>query len=336
VTALGRDYALAVAGAGALYLAWRRRPWTETAGYLAVVAALVVPWYLRNWARTGNPLYDFNLIGLFPVNEMHAGMMRSYLQRYGIAGHVTERLGELVPLLWPVGAGVLVATLAGVRVRGAWQRRLLGLAALWLALWLWSLGYTAGGLSYSLRVLSPLLALMSVVGGVALSRAGRVWRGVLAAGLALLAAEASARALVMMRMPLGIPVAAWTRVGDAFSAQNGGPVYDRAAAIIGRRRVLVDDAYAHAHLVMRGVAALPPWTPDLGFLRAPDIDMAVAVRRLRAQGVAYVWLTASRDLRGYFDRYRFFQELDPWVIPVLSGDNWVLFEFVEPPGPVRR
>jgi len=325
VSGLSRDYGLATAVAGAAWLAWVRRPWREVGGYLAVAAALLLPWYARAWVRTGNPLYDVDFFGWFPVNPMHAGLMRSYAERFGFAGHAAQRLGELLPLLWPIGAGLLLAALASARARGAWPAGARWLAALWVGLWLWSVGYTAGGLSYSLRVLSPALALVSVAGGVALSRVRGRWRGALAAGLLLLAAEASARALVMMRMPLAIPGRAWALVGTRFSALRGDSTCDRAAAIIGTSRVLVDSAYTHAFLAERRVAAVPPWSPGLDFLRAPGIDMAAAVRRLRAMGVDYIWLTAAPDLRGYFDRYAFYQGLDPWLRPVLFGDHWVLF-----------
>lgn len=331
VAGLSRDYGVALAVAGAAWLLWRRRPGRELAGFIAVVAAALLPWYARVWARTGNPFYDVDLFGSFPVNPMHAGLMRSYVERYGIGGHAAERVGELLPLLWPLGAGVLLAALAGVRVRGAWKSGLRGLALLWTGLWLWSLGYTAGGLSFSLRVLSPVLALLSVSGGVALSRVRGGWSAALAAGLVLLAAEASGRALTMMRMPLAIPVRAWAQVGVQFSALRGDASHNRAAAIIGARRVLVDNAYVHAFLTGRGVKAVPPWSPALGFLRAPGIDMAAAVRRLHAMGVDYIWLTAAPDLRGYFDRYAFFQGLDPWLRPVLVGDHWVLFAFRDAP-----
>jgi len=332
VTALSRDYGLAVVLVGAGFLAWRRRPWSELAGFAAMAAAISAPWYVRNWVRTGNPLYNLSLLGLFPVNETHAGMLRYYVRLYGFGGHMAERLHELAPLLWPLGCGVLLASLAAVRIRGAWPVSLRCLSALWLALWVWSVGYTAGGLGYSLRVLDPLLALLAVAGGIALSKAPRAWRGALACGLLVVSAEASARALVMMRVPLSLPVASWTKVGDSYSVKAGDASHDRAAAIVGKHAVFVDDAYAFAFLAARGVTVVPPWAPELQFLRAPDIDMAGAVRRLQALGIDYMWLSVSWETRAYFGGFRFFDKLDPWVRPVLAGDDWVLLALVRPPG----
>jgi hypothetical protein len=331
VTAISRDYGLAVAAAGAAFLATRRRSWRELAGYFGVAAAVAGPWYARNWVRTGNPLYNIDILGLFPVNESHSGLMRSYVRFLGFGGHMHERLSELGSLIWPLGCGVLLAAFASLRIRGAWPAALRWFSALWLVLWLWSVGYTAGGMSYSLRILAPLLAMLAVVGGITLSKARVIWRGVLATALLIVSLEASARALVMMRVPLGIPVKSWPRVGDTFSAKAGGPSFDRAAAVIGRHSVFVDDAYAHAFLAARGVTVVPPWSPELNFLRAPGIDVAEAVRRLHSLGIDYMWLSASRETRAYFGGFSFFDGLDPWVRPVLNGDNWVLFALVESP-----
>ena len=332
VAALSRDYGLAVPFLGFVYMAWRRRPWREMAGYAALVVAIAAPWYARNWVRTGNPFYNLDVLGLFPVNETHAGMMRSYVRTLGFGGNMAQRLREFAPLLWPLGCGLILASLAALRVRGAWPVSLRWLSALWLGLWLWSVGYTAGGLGYSLRVLDPLLAILACCGGIALSRAPRPWGVALSVILLAFAGEASLRALLMMRMPLGIPPASWTSVGKAFSARRGDASDDHAAAIVGRHAVFVDDAYAHALLSARGVTVVPPWAPELAFLREPNIEMTSAVRRLHGLGIDYLWLSASRETRSYFGAFKFFDELDPWVRPVLNGDGWVLFALEYPAG----
>jgi len=331
MTALSRDYGLAVPVVGAAYLAWRRRPWNELAGYVSVAGILAAPWYVRNWVRTGNPVYNIDVFGLFPVNGVHSGLMRTYAMSLGFGGHLAERTAELATLLWPIGAGLILASLAAMRLPGAWPVALRWLSAAWLFLWIGSVGYTAGGIGYSLRVLDPLLAMAAAAGGVALARSRGAWRGILASAVVLISAEASARALVMMRMPFGIPVASWLRVGDAFSAKSGDADVDRAAAFVGPHAVLVDDAYAYAFLSKRGVAVVPPWAPEVAFLCAPDIDMARAVRRLHALGVDYAWLSAARATRTYFGGFTFFDNLDPWVRPVVKGDGWVLFALVPSP-----
>jgi hypothetical protein len=102
--------------------------------------------------------------------------------------------------------------------------------------------------------------------------------------------------------------------------------------LIGSQKVLVDDAYSHAHLVDRGVSAIPVWSPGMSFLRQPGLSVADAVGRLRAQGITYVWITAAPEPRDFFDRFPFFSGLDPWLVPKVRDENWELFALREGPG----
>ena len=86
------------------------------------------------------------------------------LQSAGLA--TSEGLYQLVRYLLlfalPTCAGLVLA---------AWRAQItFTLAAAFLvatvALWITSIGYTAGGLFYSMRVLSPVFALAAVLGGV--------------------------------------------------------------------------------------------------------------------------------------------------------------------------
>jgi len=59
--------------------------------------------------------------------------------------------------------------------------------------------------------------------------------------------------------------------------------------------------------------------------------MAVAVRRLHALGIDYMWLSASRETRADLGAFSLYDKLDPRGRPVLSGDGWVLFSLVRAP-----
>ncbi|WP_069960385.1 hypothetical protein [Lacunisphaera limnophila] len=328
--ALSRDYGLMLVPFGLAWLVWRRRPGREVIGFVLATLLMLLPWYARVWMRTGNPLYNFDLGGWFPINEMHAGLMHSFRARYGFSGHGAERLAEASQLAWPLGAGLLLSALLSMRRGANWPVFARWLAAGWLALWLGSVSYTAGGLGYSLRVLSPVLALLAVAGGAGLSRVPGRWRGWLLAGLLVLTGEATVRALVMMQSPLGIPAAAWLKVGAARSAQRGDHTHDRAAAIIGSGRVVVDDAYLHAFLVARGVKVLPLWSPEMSALIPQGLAEAAVGRRLRAAGVTHCCLTLARDQREYYDRLPLMHALGPWMRPVQTADFWLLLEIVPP------
>ena len=331
VTALTRDYGLTALVAGAGVLFWMRRPWREMAGYAVVGLVVVLPWFMRTWVLTGNPFYNHDLLGFFPVNPMHAGLMHFYLGYLGWTGHLAERLYELVMQIWPLGLLLLLVGGVGMFQIGP---RLIGgrlLAGMWIGLWAWSVGYTMGGFQYSLRVLSPALALLAVAGGAWLARCGGLRRIVWYGGLSLLAVEASLRAVLMLHAPTEFPIRIWPMIGESFSAPRGGADHDRVAKLVGPHRVLVDNAYQHAFLTQRGVHAMPPWTPAVEFLFANNVNVAEAVRQLHQEDVRFLVLSSAPDLKLFLGQYRFFRELKPWVCPVMAGENWMLFSLEEAP-----
>jgi hypothetical protein len=326
VTALARDYGGTALVAGAVALAGMRRPWREVAGYAAVGLAVILPWYVRTWVLAGNPFYNHDLLGLFPFNPIQGELMSLYPRYLGWMGHLSARLQDLLAQLWPLGPLLLLAGTAGMTRLGPRLAGMRLLAGIWIGLWAWSVGYTMGGFQYSLRVLSPVLALLAVAGGVWLARRGEAFhRSAWYAGLMLLAAEASLRAVLMLHAPTEYPIRLWSAIGASFSASRGGANESRAAGLIGPHRVLVDNAYEHALLTQRGVRAVPLWSPGVRFLFASDVDMADVVRRLRQEDLRFLILTSAPDLKLLLGRYRFFRELRPWVQPVMAGDDWMLF-----------
>lgn len=332
VTALARDYGAAALVAGAAALLAMRRPWREVAGFSAVGLAVILPWYARTWVLTGNPFYNHNLLGLFPVNPIHGELMALYPRYLGWNGHMSARLQDLLTQLWPMGPLLLLVGMAGMVRAG---RRLAGvrlMAGIWVGLWVWSVGYTMGGFQYSLRVLSPTLALLAVAGGVWLARRGEAFhRRAWYAGLVLLAAEASLRSVLMLHAPTEFPIRLWGSIGASFSASRGGTSEDRAARLVGRHRVLVGSAYLHALLTQRGIQAVPLWSPEVRFLFAGEIEMADALHRLGQEDIRFVVLTPAPDQKLLLGRYRFFRELHPWAQPVMTGDGWMLFGLEEKP-----
>ena len=69
--ALCREYGLAWPVFGLIALAWSGRLRAGWMVFSASAALVAVPWYLRNWILTGNPLYSHDLAGLFPTNAAY-------------------------------------------------------------------------------------------------------------------------------------------------------------------------------------------------------------------------------------------------------------------------
>ncbi len=276
VGALAREYGLAFVFLGWLALAWqgagRRARWTFTAAFSLVA----LPWYLRVWHKTGHPLFSHDLAGWFPVNPIHADYMRSVAELVGLqnnpAGPGMVARAFLLLALPPMALGVAGGIVA-FRRHGAGLIALIALTAIWLG----SIPHTSGGYTYSIRVLTPALAVGAILGGSLLARGQRPRvAGALVALLVIVGGDAAVRSLYL---PIEAKVAwwrqsatAWREFGTLAAAWPRLPVWDAVVDAAAGRLVLVTDPVVHAHLAGRGAKATPLFSPaarDLPPSRAP-------------------------------------------------------------------
>jgi hypothetical protein len=162
---LAREYGPALSAVGFVVLAAPRPTRRLLPLFCLASLACAGPWYARNWALTGNPLYPRDLgLGL-PANPVHAGIFATYRVLFGVQNLSPPdwlRVAALVVKGAPPAALVGVPGLVAAGKRGA------ALAASVLVvglLWLGSVGYTSGDIGYSLRVLSPAWVVLSVASG---------------------------------------------------------------------------------------------------------------------------------------------------------------------------
>ena len=309
--ALAREYGLAfiVIGGGALL--WQkvsRRGWLQFLGAAALVA---LPWFFRNWVKTGNPLYNHSLAGLFAVNPVAAEYLEvvGRLRGLGTAG---ARGSDLTLLLGRLSGGLIAFGVAGFAWgrtrRGPWLAAVGGVVGLWL----WSVGQTSGGAVYSLRVLTPALALAAVAGGVGLGPWLASRRGWIALSLlTLLAVDAGARSLYLPIDPYvswwRLRASSWLDFRQMASAFNRDPNWAVVATTAGRNTILVTDPYHHALLTKQGAQAIPIFSPAVRFLYEPKTDFRAGLTQLRAGGVRFILLPrgntfhdAQADLHPFF------------------------------------
>jgi len=217
-------------------------------GALALGVAIAAPWYLRNWARTGSPLFPFYL-DLWPARAPGWDVERSrlYASLFSLYGDVSGPLDYLwTPLRLAVTAqpdqpphydGVLGITFLfalPLLVWAMWRRRLdvelrlaLLLSGCLFVFWLFS--------SQQLRYLLPAAPALAV--GIAVAGSGLV-----APGRRLLGA------LVLAAAALGLPViAAWFLMLDPTRVVLGGETRD---AYLARRL----DYYPYYQVVNRELA----------------------------------------------------------------------------------
>jgi hypothetical protein len=314
---LARDYGPALAISGLLLLAAaaqsrRLLPW-----FMATAALVGGPWYIRNWLLTGNPLYSNpGSLGL-PVNTVHAAIIHHYTTILGFTNFDTAKWLRLAGILAGGGIVPLVMGTAGFgrSLRALWP--LLVTALVVAALWAWSVGHTAGGLRYSVRVLAPAWVLLAIAAG---SLAGPMARWLAARTrpaaigvAALIACVGLLSTLSAAAHPYTIdelPAAALRRRPDPIDTawhcdallealeQSGIPAC----------RVLTDDPYMAVVAQRRRSPFVPlmVWDPAVAFLFAEPCDLDACWKRLAALNVRLAFIPSRSINWGYLSGVPFF------------------------------
>jgi hypothetical protein len=269
---------------------------------------------VRNWTRTGNPFYSMNIGFGFPVNKVHALLMRGYRDMFGLQAftgkdwvHVAQRLTSGAPL-------ALVAGLSGIALA---LRRTLPLAAVacgGILLWLWSVSYTSGGVDYSMRVLTPTWVALSIGAGA--------WGPWITAGSHNRAKFALTAALLLISLVGGYAVlTSWAHPKDAlnirtaaFSRQDfpaeGLEHWTKAIQLLRESElpsggVLTDDCFFAVALGRESrFRPVMAWSPEVAFLFGPMPDKQSGQERLRHMEIRYASFIGLHD--AFWERYPYF------------------------------
>jgi hypothetical protein len=319
--ALARDYGPVLALAGFMILAWdaqtRRYLWL----FVLTAVLLASPWYLRNWMMTGNPVYPHVIPGGFSSNPVMAAILNSYRDVFAFYQYDASQ--------WATFSGILFAgaplALVGGGVFGAARWRESG--ALMIAsgvvvlVWLWSIGFTAGGVIYSMRVLTPVFVMLSVLAGAAgamvyagISGQGRTLR--LTAMIAVLSLSAYSAAFSLSHPFSGV------NSGSAFMyAHSGTPemclntqelAEKLQATAIPKTGVLTSNAYL-ATILQRNTRFRPVmlWSPEVRFLFEPGNNALDVRRQLLEKNIRIIYIH-NDSVNNYFSmNFSFFDILTP-------------------------
>lgn len=330
--ALSREYGWIALIAGVLALAWRRQAWKQIIVFSGVAAAVAAPWYLRNWAVAGNPLYSLRLFW-FAVNPIHDAIMQVYKTRLSPFHWTAGGWGSVFLLILPLAILPILAGIPG----GFQQFRTRGylpvIAILWVGVWILSVGYTSGGVEMSTRVLSPATVVLSITGAGAveelLRRVRRHWPVWVALGLCQF--WTVAQGALFPIAPSSLPASQW--LSRAFPALVQPVEFlnrDLLVRILPRGdRVLSDNAYLHAALIDSGIEVVPVWSPEVRFLfSAPPEE---AEQRLASLHIGSVVFYPQSLNRIYLTKASPFYAALPLRWRVLAANN-ILFVMV-PKGP---
>lgn len=338
--ALAREYGPALALAGFSILAWYPQTRRYLLLFLAIAMACAAPWYLRNWALTGNPFYAHALPGGFQVNTVYASMLDFYKEYRSVSRFGADQWLQL-PKLLCIGAPlpVLVGLPFAMR-RWRTTAPLLMTVSLVLLLWLISVGQTAGGVVYSLRVLTPAFVALSICAGGgcavladALFRSHTAVRFFLATVMFLCAGYAAVSAAAH-------PFPARS-VGLAFASRGSDPPeFCVVQPLLARNLqetqlpstgVLTDDMYL-ATILQRTTRFRPVmiWSPEVSFVFDPQLSTDEIQRRLLGRDVRLVAIENDSPNTLFLMRYPFFQEYQRWHLMFSISDRAAMFLLPDP------
>jgi len=230
---------------------------------------LAAAWPVRVWLLTGNPFHSLDVGGLFPTNPVFTAWNDAFRGPHtAIDGRGLLRYG----VLWALPATVGLLALAGLLIRRLREAWLMAFFTLLVAgLWYVSVGFTAGGLFYSLRVLSPALALLIVVAAYGY---GLVIRHAMAAKfaaviVALIAIESLPKTLALPENPYRLAVRDWLTAGARFPEWVRAGEHELLAKLQplpGHERIIGDNASLQHAFAPSGITVLPIWSPEVAWL----------------------------------------------------------------------
>jgi hypothetical protein len=328
--ALAREYGLCFPALGLVALAIERRPLRNHVALLAAAAGVVLPWYLRNWIKTGHPFYSFDLGPLFPVNPVHVEYMHLVAAASGRDAHSGGTVALLPTVSLLAGVPLIVGLVAGLF---SWRRNASLLVALvaFFVLWLWLAGLTSGGGVYSMRALSPAIVIGAVLGGGWLARvAGSRLGWIVGVALGTLAVHAGVTSLYL---PVDAQPAwwresplAWREFGRLRQQWSSHSRWRAIAEAADGRKVLVSDPFVHAILVDQGARPVPFFSPEVRFLFGASAEFEADSAHLRASGFRFILITRGNPLiDAQMAAHPFFAALAA-TTPVASGRLYFLYD----------
>lgn len=336
-----REYGAVFPVAALATTLWQRAPRRQVWLVAGVALPVALAWPVRVWVLTGNPFYSLNVAGIFSTNSVFTAWndtLRGPLSHALGAGENWLSLARYL-VLWALPAVVGLVALVMLLAQRLREARIAAIfVALAGALWLVSVAYTAGGLFYSLRVLSPAFALLAVVAGYGLG----FWvqhpaaTRYLAAGVALVLVESLPKTLVLPENPYRAKMSDWPLAAQQVPRQA--QAWDRELlaklqVLPERRRILSDGVGTPRLFAQIGTEAVPLWSPDVAWLFDEKLPPADVARRWRKSGLRYLVLGKAGPTAS------FMQTRARWRAPyftlktVAETETQVILEATVPSGP---
>lgn len=339
--ASAREYGLAFPLLGLGLLALMRAPRPAFLRFALIALPLAALWPLRTWVLTGNPFFSLNLAGLFPTNTLFAqwsAHFHSTARSTLFTLDAWRQVSRYLILFAPVALLGTLALLLHAR-RGLREARWCAVcAATCLALWLASVPFTAGGLFYSLRVLSPALALTAAFAGYAIMAAAAPVRRLADTALALTLLATLPFTLTLPENAYRSSPRAWPDAARRFEiigTESSAQLVAALRALPRHTHVLSDYAGLPHALAGTDITVVPFWSPEVAWLFDEKTPPADLVRRWRESHLRYVITSPSPAFLDFLNRHARWRPPEFAFNPVWQSDSYLIVEVITEPPPAR-
>jgi hypothetical protein len=336
-----REYGVIFPLAAIAAAVWLQAPRSRIWLLAAVALPVVLAWPLRVWLLTGNPFYSLNFLGLFATNPIFIAWNDTLRGPSSQALGSAENWGLLgrYLTLWASPALVGLGALILLLIHKLREARIVTLwVVLLFALWFLSVAYTAGGLFYSLRVLSPAFALLAVVAayGLGLWVQHPVAMRLATVAIALLVLESLPKTLVLPENPYRLSVREWPGAAAQFPAvvrSVNGALLARVEPLPDRRRILSDHAGLPRVFAPIGTEVAPLWSPEVAWLFDGSLEPEVVAQHWRQSGLRYLVMGKTGATAGFMQKYARWRAPYFTLQPVAETETHVILEATVPPPP---
>lgn len=311
-------------------------------GCLTIAALpLSLAWPARVWMLTGNPFYSLNVGGIFPTNEVFIEWSESFhqnsVQAFSSAADWFALDRYLV--LWALPAVAGVGALLFLLLRKVKEARVAtAFVLLTIALWYASVAHTAGGLFYSLRVLSPAYALLAVTAGYSFSFINwfRNATRIASFAITLLLVEALPKTLVLPENPYRLPLTEWAQAGDELGRMVR-PSAEKLENIIralpfGKNlRILTDNGGLPRDLANSNIQTVPLWSPEVAFLFDASLKPQEVAKRWKQSGLSFVVIAKASPTKDFIQTHARWHTPFFTVVTVIETDSILILQAVASP-----
>jgi len=312
---LSRDYGPALAISGFTVLAWHPASRRFLALFTVIAAGLSAPWYVRSWFITGNPFYSHAIPGGFPVNEIHSAIIESYRSVFSFGQLSASEWADLALVIITGATPIIIVglPLCITRLRGFAPFLLTAVAV--VLLWIVSVPQTAGGIIYSLRMLTPAFVALSISTGAAMDH-------LLKTGSNRLLLITSETVLVLLALgsitftlshPFG-PQDIGTAITSRYTGAPGFSIRPEIASYLAASDmhstgVLTDNQYLAVYM-QRNTRFRPVmiWSPEVKFVFDRSLAPNEVRRRLIAGGIRIVSIDNNSLSTLTLEKFPFYQE----------------------------